>query len=130
MYRVYCLLCKVTYVMKSNHDAAASMRLLLVHSFLLAITIAHASATTYAPHVQQPCETVTAASSSCVSGGTSSVFGLENALPSVGVLVAVCAFVCIESLLSYACTSPTSYVPSFVSLRELDCVLVERAVCR
>lgn len=76
------------------------MRLLLVHSFLLAITIAHASATTYAPHVQQPCETVTAASSSCVSGGTSSVFGLENALPSVGVLVAG-AFLVIRMSMMY-----------------------------
>ncbi|KAF8838073.1 glycoside hydrolase family 79 protein [Paxillus ammoniavirescens] len=40
------------------------MRLLLVHSFLLAIGIAQAAVTVYGPHVQQPLGTVTAASAS------------------------------------------------------------------
>ncbi|KIJ18005.1 glycoside hydrolase family 79 protein [Paxillus involutus ATCC 200175] len=40
------------------------MRLLLVHSFLLAIGIVQAAVTVYGPHVQQPFGTVTAASAS------------------------------------------------------------------
>lgn len=38
------------------------MHLLLVHSFLLAIGIAHASVIVYSPYVQQPSETVASAS--------------------------------------------------------------------
>lgn len=40
------------------------MRLLLVHSFILAISIAYTSVTIYGPHVQRPYETVTAVSAS------------------------------------------------------------------
>ena len=43
------------------------MRLLLVHSFLPAIGIAHASATPHGPHVQKPYGIVTAASASYTS---------------------------------------------------------------
>lgn len=42
----------------------SSMHLLLVHSFLLVIGIAHASVTIYGPHVQQPYGTVMATSGS------------------------------------------------------------------
>jgi len=46
------------------------MRLLLVHSFLLAIGIAHASDALYGPHVQQPYGIVTAASASYTSAAS------------------------------------------------------------
>ena len=46
------------------------MRLLLVHSFLPAIGIAHASDVLYGPHVQQPYGIVTAASASYASAAS------------------------------------------------------------
>ncbi|KIJ61735.1 glycoside hydrolase family 79 protein [Hydnomerulius pinastri MD-312] len=46
------------------------MRLLLVHSFLFSIGIAHAAVTAYGPHVQQPLGTVTAASASYTGAAT------------------------------------------------------------
>ncbi|KAH7882118.1 glycoside hydrolase family 79 protein [Phlebopus sp. FC_14] len=48
----------------------ARMRLLLVHSFLLFLGVAKAAVTVYGPHVQQPLQTVTAASASYTGAAT------------------------------------------------------------
>jgi hypothetical protein len=48
----------------------AGMRLLLVHSFLLAVSIVRAAVTAYGPHVQQPLGTLTAASASYTGAAT------------------------------------------------------------